>query len=69
MVLQMLETDFGAQLSIYFIRHGIRETIKEYTLPSTITKLNEFEVQAAANKPNDQSGFLSGKYQNKTQFM
>jgi len=41
----MLESDFGTQLSIYFIRYGIRETIKEYTKPSTIQKLNEFEVK------------------------
>ena len=44
MILQMLDSDFGAQLSIYFIRHGIRETIKEYTYPNTIQKLDDFEV-------------------------
>jgi hypothetical protein len=59
----MLESDFGAQLSIYFIRHGIRETIKEYTLPSTIQKLNEFEV-LPSNQPDP-----SGKYSSKASYM
>lgn len=60
----MLETDFGAQLSIYFIRHGIRETIKEYTLATTIQKLNEFEVKK--DEGSDHPGFLSAKYSSKS---
>ena len=36
----LLESEYGTQLSIYFIRHGIRETILEYTKDSTIKQLN-----------------------------
>ena len=60
----MLETDFGAQLSIYFIRHGIRETIKEYTLATTIQKLNEFEVKK--DEASDHPELLSAKYSSKS---
>jgi hypothetical protein len=37
-VLQLLKSD--SQLSAYFVRHGIQDTIKEFTLKSKIDEMN-----------------------------
>jgi hypothetical protein len=44
-VSQLLKTEFSQQLQSHFIRHGIRETITEFTRAEVIEQMNQLDSQ------------------------
>ena len=45
-------------LSIYFIRNGIKENILQYTKIEIVTRMNDFEVKTQQNPVHSHLGFL-----------